>query len=76
MTAADFGTRLAQARTQRALSIRSLAVLAGLNPQSIQNLQNNRHSPTIATVEALASALQVDPRWLAFGPKVQGEDSD
>jgi len=66
--AADFGARLRQAREHGNLSIRGLAALASLNPQSIQNLQNNRHSPTIATVEALAGALHVDPRWLAFGP--------
>lgn len=49
------------------MSQRTLAAAAGVSHGSIQALEAGDTSPSIKTVEALATALGVSAAWLAFG---------
>lgn len=63
----SIGTRLRQIRQARGLSLRALARGADLTASAVSNIESKGHMPTVATVEALAKALQVDPCWLGYG---------
>ena len=58
--------RLRQTRTHRGLSVLALATAAGLSHTAVGNVERGT-MPTIATAEALATALGVSPGWLAYG---------
>lgn len=70
---ADFGSRLRTARDLRGLTMAELAEKMGLHSRgNISRLESGSNgglatNPGIATVEALARALDVSPGWLAFG---------
>ena len=50
------------------LTVRSLSLKAGLSDSWLHKLlKGDVRSPTIENIEKLAEALDVDPRWLAFG---------
>ncbi len=55
----DVGRCLRQLRIQRELSIRSLAVQSGLNVNTLSLIENGRTSPSVSTLQLLASALNV-----------------
>lgn len=59
-------SRLHEARTERGLSILALAKLAKVSHTAVSNVENGT-MPTLATAEALATALKVSPCWLSFG---------
>ncbi len=61
------GDRLRAARQSRNLSMRALARDAALTETTVRSTENGKTVPTIATVEALADALQLSPAWLAYG---------
>lgn len=44
-------------RTEKGYSVRKLSELSGISKSSINNIENNKVSPTIKTVEILAKAL-------------------
>ena len=62
----DVALRLRQTRIDRGLSVLALATAAGLSHTAVGNVERGT-MPTIATAEALATALGVSPGWLAYG---------
>lgn len=58
--------RLRRTRKAQELSIAGLAEKAGLAHTTIRNIEEGRRMPGVDTVEMLARALGVDPRWLAY----------
>ena len=55
----SLGERLRQLRTERNISQRDLARLANLSPNSISLIERDETSPSVATLQSLASALNV-----------------
>lgn len=50
------------------MSVRSVSLEAGLSDSMLNKfLKGETRSPTLETVDKLAKALDVDPRWLAYG---------
>ena len=47
-----------QKRIAKGYSVRELSRLSGISKTSINDIENNKISPTIKTVEALAKALE------------------
>lgn len=49
-------------------TVRNISLKAGLSDSWLHKLlKGDVRSPTLENVEKLADALEVDPRWLAFG---------
>ena len=59
--------RLHTARQARGLTMRALARAAKLTDTAVRTTETGASMPNVATVEALAKALDVPPGWLAFG---------
>lgn len=55
----SLGNRLRQIRGERNISQRDLAKLAGLSPNSISLIERNETSPSVATLQSLAMALNI-----------------
>jgi DNA-binding XRE family transcriptional regulator len=55
----DVGCCLRKLRARRGLSIRSLAEQSGLNVNTLSLIENSKTSPSISTLQQLASALDV-----------------
>src|SRR4030066_1937087 len=55
----DVGRNLRDMRAERELSIRSLAELSGLNVNTLSMIENGKSSPSVSTLQQLASALEV-----------------
>lgn len=53
------GERLRTLRTERNLSQRTLAQLAGISPNSVSLIERDEISPSVATIQNLATALHV-----------------
>ena len=53
------GARLRKLRTERDLSQRALAQLAGISPNSVSLIEREEISPSVATLQNLATALNV-----------------
>lgn len=50
------------------LTVRNVSLRAGLSDSWLHKLLKGEvRSPTLEAIEKLADALDVDPRWLAFG---------
>lgn len=63
-----FADRLEWARVYRGFkSVRALAKAVNLTERQLYRLTNEGHTTKMATMEQLATALQVDPGWLAYG---------
>ena len=56
-SAIDVGARLRTLRTGAGLSIRALAEMSGLNVNTLSLIQNGKTSPSVSTLQQLASAL-------------------
>ncbi len=67
LRAAGCGARLQQLREHRGLSKLCLGATAGLAGSALFPIESGRVIPSVATVEALAKALDCSPCWLAFG---------
>lgn len=62
--------RLREAMAARGCCPRELGELAGIHHNHVLQLGRGaprKRGPTLSTVEALASALDVSPAWLAWG---------
>jgi transcriptional regulator with XRE-family HTH domain len=57
--APDVGARVLAMRTQRGLSLRALAELCELSPNTISLIERGATSPSVSTLQRLASALGV-----------------
>jgi transcriptional regulator with XRE-family HTH domain len=55
----DVGRCLRELRARRGLSIRSLAEQSGLNVNTLSLIENSKTSPSVSTLQQLASALDV-----------------
>lgn len=58
-TSISVGSRLAELRQERNLSIRALARSSGLSANALSMIERNRTSPTVSTLYRLAEALNV-----------------
>lgn len=58
-TASSLGTKLRTLRSERNLSQRSLAEAAGISPNSVSLIERDEISPSVATLQYLATALRV-----------------
>lgn len=56
---AGVGTRLLEIRQQRGLSLRALAQEAGLSVNAISRIERGESSPTVSSLQRLATALEV-----------------
>jgi transcriptional regulator with XRE-family HTH domain len=55
----DVGCNLHNLRAKQGLSIRSLAELSGLNVNTLSLIENGKSSPSVSTLQQLASALAI-----------------
>jgi transcriptional regulator with XRE-family HTH domain len=55
----SLGAKLRQLRSERNISQRDLAHLAGLSPNSISLIERDETSPSVATLQSLAAALDI-----------------
>lgn len=55
----SLGEKLRQLRSERNISQRELAQLAGLSPNSISLIERDETSPSVATLQSLATALNI-----------------
>ena len=53
------GDRIRRLRTDRGLSVRTLAAMAGFSPSFISQVEHGQVSPSIASLERIASALGI-----------------
>lgn len=52
---------LYQIRNERNVSLRKLAEISGISKSQINDIENNKHHPTVLTLCLLAAALDVSP---------------
>lgn len=69
-TDSSLGARLRGLRKERALSQRELAELASLSPNAISLIERDEISPSVATLQRLASALGVKMSYFFESPTV------
>lgn len=62
----DFGRAIRVIRAARNLPQKVLAERTGLDPSYISLLEKNRRSPSVETIQSLASALDVPPHLLTL----------
>lgn len=55
----SLGDKLRQLRSERNISQRDLARMAGLSPNSVSLIERDETSPSVSTLQSLASALHV-----------------
>ncbi len=67
LRSAGCGARLEKLREHRGLSKLALGERAGIAGSALFPIETGRVSPSVATIEAVATALDVSPCWLAFG---------
>lgn len=67
---AAFGRRLADLRRQRGLTQAALAERAGIATNTVGSYERGAKTPRPVTLERLATALDVAPDRLAFGPSL------
>jgi transcriptional regulator with XRE-family HTH domain/mannose-6-phosphate isomerase-like protein (cupin superfamily) len=53
------GSKIREVRTERGLSQRELAALAGISANAISLIERNENSPSVSTLQSLATALNV-----------------
>lgn len=58
-TCVEVGRHLRELRAERGISIRSLADQSGLNVNTLSLIENSRTSPSVSTLQQLATALDV-----------------
>lgn len=67
------GERLREARQGRSLSLRALADRLGVSPSLISQIETGRANPSVATLYAIASELDVSLDELLFNDRRAGE---
>ena len=61
----NVGRHLRELRLERGLSIRTLAAQSGLNVNTLSSIENNKISPSVSTLQQVATALKL-PLMLYF----------
>ena len=64
---AAVGRRIKDERKRRGLTQRQLADAAGLSDRYISNLEGSHRSPALKALQAIAGALQIQPKDLLTG---------
>lgn len=64
----SFGARVRERRTKMKLSQAELAERIGWNQPDISDLENGHHAPSLTTIERLADALEVSPKFFFNQP--------
>jgi transcriptional regulator with XRE-family HTH domain len=59
LSSVDVGARLRALRTEHGLSLRALAELSQLNVNTLSLIENGKTSPSVSTLQQLATGLQV-----------------
>lgn len=65
----SIGNRIRDLRKERGYGVREFARLVGMNHSNLLHLEDDKNSPTISTLEPIASALQVSLAELLGGCK-------
>jgi transcriptional regulator with XRE-family HTH domain len=55
----NVGRRLRELRIEHGLSIRALAAQSGLNVNTLSSIENNKTSPSVSTLQQVATALKL-----------------
>lgn len=71
----EMGERLREARQARHLSLRALADRLGVSPSLISQIETGRANPSVSTLYAIASELDVSLDELLFNDRRSGEPS-
>lgn len=61
-----FGRRLKSLRRQRGMTQEELAVASGLSVSFIRSIEQGVHAPSFESMEAIASALDVEVKSLFY----------
>lgn len=69
----EMGERLREARQGRSLSLRALADRLGVSPSLISQIETGRANPSVSTLYAIASELDVSLDELLFNDRRAGE---
>ncbi len=64
---AFIGGRLGVVRLNLGLTVAEVARRAGVTAEGVRSIEKGRVMPGLETVERIAGALNIDPRWLSFG---------
>ena len=64
------GTRIRRRRVERALTLAAVAELTGLNIGYLSQVENDKASPSLETLAALAAALDVPIAWFLLDASV------
>lgn len=59
-----FGQKIREFRTSRGLTQLELAENSALDRKTISRIENHQYSPSLSSIFAIASALEVDPKDL------------
>jgi transcriptional regulator with XRE-family HTH domain len=59
-----FGQKIREFRTTRGLTQLELAENSALDRKTISRIENHQYSPSLSSIFAIASALNVDPKEL------------
>lgn len=63
----SFGTFIAETRKSKSQSQKELAVLLGISPQYLNDIEHDKRSPSSPQlIEQIAAALQIDPEYLSY----------
>ena len=53
--------KLADARRAKLLSVRALAVAAGMSPTTVYYIEHGRTTPSFRAIRDISAALEIDP---------------
>lgn len=63
----SFGTFIAETRKSKSQSQKELAVLLGISPQYLNDIEHDKRSPSSPQlIEQIAVTLQIDPEYLSY----------
>jgi transcriptional regulator with XRE-family HTH domain len=71
-TMETIGDRLRGARKARKVTQMELAMRTRIAHSTLVRIERGQAKPRLETLWKLAEALEVDPKWLAFGDKAEG----
>ncbi len=70
-------TTLKRARTARLMTVRALAVAAGVSTHTVHEVETGKRPPRFGTIKRLSAALGVDPAEVAeFRAVLFGAEQD
>lgn len=76
----DIGTRIKSLREQSGISSRQLALISGLAPSYVHDIEHNKSNPTLEKLQAICKALNIsliqflsdtEPEPIALTPELK-----